>query len=139
MDRMNSGDRAFARIASPFISGVKRVLTGIGIFTDSKAYKDEIARYESELRQFSGHENERQVNIDAEEREVPVRARRMDSLERGVDLSPAARHAQALPDHRPELGQERRRGYWQETRWSRDECPEGTSNSPGGRCGYGEA
>lgn len=70
MDQMISGGRAPARFASPFITGIKRVLSGIGLFTDTKAYQDEVARYEGEIRRNTGYENEPRRGIEAEEREA---------------------------------------------------------------------
>ncbi len=70
MDQLAAGDRVSARIASPFINGIKRVLTRIGVFTNAKGYKDEIARYESELRRNKVYENESRPGIEADEREA---------------------------------------------------------------------
>ena len=70
MDQMGSSNHVFARFASPIINYVKRVVTAIGIFTDSKAYKDEIARYESEIQLTSRYDNEPAPKNDAAEREA---------------------------------------------------------------------
>ena len=75
MEQLGSGGGVLARVASPFINGIKRVVTDIGIFTDRQAYKDEIARYEGELRHNSQYdnthaENEPQLKIDTDEREA---------------------------------------------------------------------
>ena len=53
MQQMGTSKNAFARFASPFIKLARRVLRAIGIFTDSKAYRAEMARYETELQQPS--------------------------------------------------------------------------------------
>ncbi len=70
MQQLNSGNRVFARIVSPVIDGIKRVVTDIGTFTDKQAYKDEIARYEGEIQRNSGFEKEPQPKIEADEREA---------------------------------------------------------------------
>ena len=70
MEQSSSGNRVFARIVSPVIDGIKRVVTDIGIFTDKQAYQDEIARYEGELQPNTGCENEPQLKIEADEREA---------------------------------------------------------------------
>ncbi len=70
MEQLSSGNRVYARIVSPLADGIKRIVTDIGIFTDKQAYKDEVARYESEFQQNSQHENEPQLKIEAEEREA---------------------------------------------------------------------
>ncbi len=75
MEQLGSGGSVFARVASPFINGIKRIKRDIGIFTDRQAYKDEIARYEGELKQnthseITRSENEPELKIEAEERQV---------------------------------------------------------------------
>ena len=75
MEQLGSGGSVFARVASPFINGIKRNVADIGIFTDRQAYKDEIARYEGDLRHNTQYgnshvENEPQLKIDADEREA---------------------------------------------------------------------
>lgn len=70
MDQMSSRKHVFARLVSPLINRIKRVVMEIGVFTDSKAYKDEIARYESELQQKAGYENEPRLKNEAEERDA---------------------------------------------------------------------
>ncbi len=70
MEQLSSGNRVFARIVSPLVDGIKRIVTDIGIFTDKQAYKDEIARYESELQQKTNYANEPELKIEAEERPV---------------------------------------------------------------------
>ena len=70
MEQLSSGGGVFARVASPLVNGIKRVVTDIGILTHKQAYKDEIARYESELQQNAGFENEPQLKVDADAREA---------------------------------------------------------------------
>ena len=70
MEQMRSGSHALARIAAPLINGVKRVAAGIGVLTDTKAYKNEIARYESGLGSTARYENEPGRKNEAEEREA---------------------------------------------------------------------
>ena len=70
MEQLSSSGGVFARVASPFVNGIKRVVTDIGIFTNRQAYKDEIARYESELQQNAGIEKEPQLKVDADGREA---------------------------------------------------------------------
>ncbi len=75
MEQSGSGGSVFARVVSPFINGIKRVVTDIGIFTDRQAYRDEIARYEGDLRHNTQYdsphaENEPQLKINADEREA---------------------------------------------------------------------
>jgi len=75
MEQSGSGGSVFARVTSPFVNGIKRVVTDIGIFTNRQAYRDEIARYEGELRHNTQHdsthaENEPQLKIDTDEREA---------------------------------------------------------------------
>ena len=70
MEQLSSGGGVFARVASPLVNGIKRVVTDIGILTDKQAYKDEIARYESEFQQNSQHENKPQLKNEADEREA---------------------------------------------------------------------
>ncbi len=70
MDQMRSSNHVFARFASTLINCVKRVVIEIGNFTDPKAYKDAIARYESEIQLTSRYENEPVVKNEAGEREA---------------------------------------------------------------------
>ena len=56
MDHSGSGASVLARFASPLVNGVKRVFSEFGLFVDSGAYQDEIARYEGEIRQNGGPE-----------------------------------------------------------------------------------
>ena len=70
MEEIGSGSHALARIAAPLINGVKRVVAEIGVFTDTKAYKDEIARYEGELGSTARHQNQPARKNQAEEREA---------------------------------------------------------------------
>ncbi len=75
MEQLGSGGSVFARVASPFINGIKRIVTDIRIFTDRQAYRDEIARYEGELRHNTQYdsthaENEPQLKIEADQREA---------------------------------------------------------------------
>ncbi len=70
MEEIRSGSHALARIAAPLINGVKRVVAEIGVFTDTKAYKDEIARYEGEIGSATRRQNEPARNNEAEEREA---------------------------------------------------------------------
>ena len=70
MQQLSSGNRVFARIVSPVIDGIKRVVTDIGTFTDKQAYKDELVRYEGEIQRNSGFEKEPQPKIEADEREA---------------------------------------------------------------------
>ncbi len=70
MEQLSSGGGVFARVASPLVNGIKRVVTDIGILTDKQAYKDEIARYESELQQNADFEKEPQPKVDADGREA---------------------------------------------------------------------
>ena len=65
MDHLGSGENVLARFASSFVNGVKRAFTEIGILTNPRAYKEEVVRYEGELRQNTGCENEREQGIDA--------------------------------------------------------------------------
>ena len=65
MDHLGSGENVLARFASSFVNGVKRTFTEIGTLIDSRAYKEEVVRYEGELRQNTGCENEREQGIDA--------------------------------------------------------------------------
>lgn len=69
MDQMRSSNPVVARFASPLINCVKRVVTGIGILTDSKGYRDEIARYKSEIQLTTRYENEPALKNDAGKRE----------------------------------------------------------------------
>ena len=57
-------------IIRPLINFVKSVVTEIGLFTDAKSYKDEIARYEGGLPGNTRHVNEPQINIEAAEQEA---------------------------------------------------------------------
>ena len=70
MEQLSSGGGVFARIASPLVNGIKRVVTDIGILTHKQAYKDEITRYESELQQNAGFEKEPELKVDADGREA---------------------------------------------------------------------
>lgn len=72
MKEIGSGRHALARIAAPLINGVKRVVAEIGVFTDTKAYKDEIARYEGEIGSTARRQNESARNNEAEEREAAI-------------------------------------------------------------------
>ena len=54
-------------VATHLGGGIKRAIEVIGIFTDSKAYKDEIVRYESEVREKSRDKCEPEPGIDEEE------------------------------------------------------------------------
>jgi len=70
MVEFTSGRHALARITAPLVDGVKRVAAGIGVFTDTKAYKDEIAHYESGLGSTAGYESQPARTNGAEESEA---------------------------------------------------------------------
>ena len=72
MDQLSPRTSAFTRFTSPLFNPIKRVVTAIGVFADTKAYKDEITRYESELQQDARCENEPHVKIEAEEKEAAI-------------------------------------------------------------------
>jgi hypothetical protein len=70
MKEMTSSNGVFARFASPLIDRVKRIVKEFGIFTDSKAYRDEIVQYESELRQNARDEKQLQPKSEDQGQEV---------------------------------------------------------------------
>lgn len=72
MDQLSPRTSAFARFASPLFNPFKRAVTAIGVFTDTKAYKNEITRYEGEIQQNVRYENESHVKIEADEREAAI-------------------------------------------------------------------
>ena len=63
MNLINSG----AKLASLFTDIFEKILSEFKIFTDVKAYRDEIARYEGQLRQ-----NAPQVRIEDAARRTAV-------------------------------------------------------------------
>jgi hypothetical protein len=72
MEQLNPGGGVLARIAAPFVNGIKRVVTDIGILTDKRAYKDEIVRYEGTLELNAGRANESEMTVEADGREAVI-------------------------------------------------------------------
>ena len=72
MEQISSSNVTSAEYAPSLIDRLKRVVITIGCFFDLKAYKDEIARYESGLPQKSRHENEPQAYAVAGDREAAI-------------------------------------------------------------------
>ena len=70
MEQSNPGGSVLARIAAPFVNGIKRVVTDIGILTDKRAYKDEIVRYEGTLQLNTGRANDSETAVEADGREA---------------------------------------------------------------------
>ena len=70
MEQSGPGGSVLARIASPFVNGIKRVVTDFGILTDKQAYSDEIVRYEGTLRKPTGPEGEPQMEVETDGREA---------------------------------------------------------------------
>ena len=70
MEQSSPGGGVFARIASPFVNGIRRVVTDIAILTDKQAYKDEIVRYEGSLELKPGLAIEPELNVEADGRQA---------------------------------------------------------------------
>ena len=70
MEQSGPAGSVLAKIASPFINGIKRVVTDFGVLTDRQGYKDEIVRYEGTLRKPAGPEAEPQLNVESEGRQA---------------------------------------------------------------------
>ncbi len=70
MEQSGPGGTFLARIASPFINGIKRVATDFGILTDKQGYEEEIVRYEGTLRMPAGPESEPQLEVETADREA---------------------------------------------------------------------
>ena len=68
MEQLGPGGNLLARIASPFVNGIKRAVTDIGILTDKQGYKDEIVRYEGTLRKPSASEVDPQLEVETDGR-----------------------------------------------------------------------
>ena len=74
MDQKSFSNHESTRIFSPFSNFFKRIASAIGVFTDTSAYKDEIARYESEIQHKAGYEKEPWLTNATEESEPATQA-----------------------------------------------------------------
>lgn len=70
MEQSGSSDNSTAGNASSPTSLVKRFVMGVKVLTDFKAYKDEIARYESELQKNARDADKTQLKKEAGERDA---------------------------------------------------------------------
>jgi hypothetical protein len=70
MEQSNPGGGVLARIATPLVNGIKRVVTDIGILTDKQAYKDEIVRYEGSIELKPGLRIEPEMKVETDGREA---------------------------------------------------------------------
>ena len=69
MEQIGSNNRSIIR---NLIDLFKSIVTDIGVFTNARAYKEEIARYEGELPENASHANGSQMDVDTVEPEAVV-------------------------------------------------------------------
>ena len=69
MEQIGSNNRSVIRI---LFDHFKSIVTEIGVFTNARAYKEEIARYEGELPENASHANDSQSDVNHVEPEAVV-------------------------------------------------------------------
>jgi hypothetical protein len=69
MEQIGSSNRSIIRILIDLFKGI---VTDIGVFTNTKAYKEEIARYEGELPKNASHANASPMDVGPAEPEAAV-------------------------------------------------------------------
>ncbi len=72
MEQTGSSNRSANRSASPLMDLIRSIVFEIGRFADAKVYKDEIIRYEGEIRQNARYANEPEMKNVAVEREAAI-------------------------------------------------------------------